>query len=137
ELREQMEQGRNPRDVKLELAQIITKLYHSPDEMERAQEYFHTVFQRGEIPEKMPEISVSSDSNTLTAIIPVLLRNGIIPSGSEFRRLVKQGGVQVNLRKIENLEEVFNEKQIVMRIGKKKFVRIMFITQKNNEILFR
>ena len=137
ELREQMEQGHNPRDVKLELAQIITKLYHSPDETERAQEYFHTVFQRGEIPENMPEISVSSDSNTLTAIIPVLLRNGIIPSGSEFRRLVKQGGVQVNLRKIENLEEVFNEKQIVMRIGKKKFVRIMFITQKNNEILFR
>jgi len=129
ELREQMEQGRNPRDVKLELAQIITKLYHSPEETERAQEYFHTVFQRGEIPENMPEISVSSDSNTLTAIIPVLLRNGIIPSGSEFRRLVKQGGVQVNLRKVESLEEVFTEKQIVMRIGKKKFVRIMFITQ--------
>ena len=129
ELREQMEQGRNPRDVKLELAQIITKLYHSPEETERAQEYFHTVFQRGEIPENMPEISVSSDSNTLTAIIPVLLRNGIIPSGSEFRRLVKQGGVQVNLRKVESVEEVFTEKQIVMRIGKKKFVRIMFITQ--------
>ena len=127
ELREQMESGRNPRDVKLELATIITELYHSKEDTQKAQEYFHTVFQLGELPENMPEISVAAESNTLTAIIPALLRHGIIPSGSEFRRLVKQGGVQVNMRKLESVEETFTEEQLVMRIGKKKFVRIKFI----------
>lgn len=126
ELREQMEAGRNPRDVKLELANIITGLYHSKEDTAKAQEYFHTVFQRGELPENMPEIKVAADCNTLTALIPILLRNGIIPSGSEFRRLVKQGGVQVNRRKLESVEETFTEEELVMKIGKKKFVRIVF-----------
>lgn len=128
ELRDQMESGRNPRDVKLELATVITGLYHTEEDVKKAQEYFQTVFQRGELPENMPEISVASDRNSLAEIIPILLRQGIIPSGSEFRRLVKQGGVQVNMRKLESVEETFSEEQLVMRIGKKKFVRIRFVS---------
>jgi tyrosyl-tRNA synthetase len=122
-----MEEGRNPRDLKLELARIITNLYHSEAEAMKAEEYFHAVFQRGEIPEHMPEIKIPAASNTLMDIIPFLLKHGIIPSGSEFRRLVKQGGVQVNLKKLETVDEIFTEEQLVMRIGKKKFVRIIFV----------
>ncbi|MDF2484172.1 MAG: tyrosyl-tRNA synthetase [Herbinix sp.] len=127
ELKTQMEEGRNPRDLKLELARIITNLYHSEAEAMKAEEYFHAVFQRGEIPEHMPEIKIPAASNTLMDIIPFLLKHGIIPSGSEFRRLVKQGGVQVNLKKLETVDEIFTEEQLVMRIGKKKFVRIIFV----------
>jgi tyrosyl-tRNA synthetase len=127
ELRQQLEAGRNPRDCKLELARIITRLYHTEEEAIRGEEYFHTVFQMGELPENMPELRIPTNSNTLMDIIPHLLKAGIIPSGSEFRRLVKQGGVQVNQKKLEQVEIAFEEEQLVMRIGKKKFVRIIFV----------
>ncbi len=126
ELREQMEAGRNPRDCKLELARIITRLYHSEEEAKKGEDYFHTVFQMGELPENMPKLHIPATSNTLMDIIPFLLKAGIIPSGSEFRRLVKQGGVQVNQKKLEQVEVTFTDEQLVMRIGKKKFVRILF-----------
>ncbi len=129
ERKREMEAGRNPRDLKLELAQIITRLYHTEQEAVQAEEYFHTVFQMGELPENMPELCIPKGSNTLMDIIPHLLKSGIIPSGSEFRRLVKQGGVQVNQKKLDQLEVSFTEDQLVMRIGKKKFVRIIFASE--------
>lgn len=129
ELRIQMEAGRNPRDCKLELARIITRLYHTEQEAIKAEDYFHTVFQMGELPENMPELRIPATSNTLMDIIPHLLKSGIIPSGSEFRRLVKQGGVQVNQKKLDQVEVTFAEEQLVMRIGKKKFVRILFVSE--------
>ncbi len=127
EIKQQMEEGRNPRDCKLELARIITRLYHTEEEAGRAEEYFHTVFQKGELPGNMPCIEVPAENSSLIGIIPFLMRHGIIPSSSEFRRLVRQGGVQVNQQKLESVEETFSDEQIVMRIGKKKFVRILFI----------
>lgn len=126
ELKTQMELGSNPRDCKLELARIITGLYHSAEEVVKAEEYFCTVFQKGELPEDMPIIEVPAKNNSLLEIIPFLVKKGLVPSGSEFRRLVQQGGVQVNQEKADSLEEVFKEKEIVMKIGKKKFVRIKF-----------
>ncbi len=126
ELQKQMEQGRNPRDCKLELAREITGLYHSPEEVGKAQEYFHTVFQKGELPKEMPVLNVPPQSNTLLALIPFLVQNGLVPSGSEFRRLVQQGGVQVNQEKADQLEAIIEAEEFVLRIGKKKFVRIQF-----------
>jgi tyrosyl-tRNA synthetase len=129
ELKLQMEAGRNPRDCKLELARIITRLFHTEQEAKKAEDYFHTVYQMGELPENMPELHIPAASNTLVDIIPHLLKEGIIPSGSEFRRLVKQGGVQVNQKKLEQVEVTFTEDQLVMRIGKKKFVRVLFVSE--------
>ncbi len=127
-LKMQMEAGRNPRDCKLELARIITRLYHTEQEAKKAEDYFHTVFQLGELPENMPELRIPATNNALVDIIPQLLKAGIIPSGSEFRRLVKQGGVQVNQKKLDQVEITFTDEQLVMRIGKKKFVRILFVS---------
>lgn len=133
ELKRQMEDGRNPRDCKLELARIITRLYHSDQETRMAEDYFHTVFQMGELPENIMELRIPLANNTLRDIIPYLLKAGMIPSASEFRRLVKQGGVQVNQKKLEQVELTFEEEQLVMRIGKKKFVRILFVLESEVE----
>ncbi len=126
ELKQQLEQGRNPRDCKLELAREIAGLYHSQEEVRKAEEYFHTVFQKGELPEDMPVIEVPEEHNTLLALIPFLVKRGLVPSGSEFRRLVQQGGIQVNQEKAEQLDAVLEGEEVVLKIGKKKFVRILF-----------
>lgn len=124
ELKSQMEKGRNPRDCKMELAGIITQLYHGKEEALKAQEYFQTVFQRGELPEDMPVIPVSAQCRTLVDLIPFLLEGRIVPSGSEFRRLVKQGGVQINQERADDLDKPVLENGTVIKIGKKKFIKI-------------
>lgn len=120
----QMEEGRNPRDCKLELARIITGLYHNEEEVRKAEEYFRTVFQKGELPMDMPEVHVPSGCKALLDVIPYLVTEGVVPSGSEFRRLVKQGGVQLNQEKVEELEQTLIGTEAVLKIGKKKFVKI-------------
>jgi tyrosyl-tRNA synthetase len=126
ELKVQMENGRNPRDCKLELARIITDLYQSKEDTVKAEEYFRTVFQKGELPEDMQIIVVPVQCDTLLDLIPFLLEIGIVPSGSEFRRLVKQGGVQVNQVKVEDLDQKIQGKEAIIKIGKKKFLKILF-----------
>jgi tyrosyl-tRNA synthetase len=124
EIKQQMELGRNPRDCKLELARIITELYHGKEEARKAEEYFQTVFQKGEIPDNMPEVEVPSGCKTLLDISPCLIEMGIVSSGSEFRRLVQQGGVQMNMVKVDNIAIPLEGEESILKIGKKKFVRV-------------
>ncbi len=126
EIKKQLELGCNPRDCKLELAREITGLYHPQEEVRKAEEYFQTVFQKGELPEDMPVLDLPMENNSLLSLIPFLIKGGFIPSGSEFRRLVQQGGVQVNQEKTEQLDTRLEGEEIVLKIGKKKFVRIKF-----------
>lgn len=132
EIKQQLEHGRNPRDCKLELARVITELYHEKEVVVKAEEYFRTVFQKGELPEDMLIINAPAGCNTLIDLIPLLLERDMILSSSEFRRLVKQGGVKVNQEKIEELDRKLEGKEVVIKIGKKKFVRVLF---DNSEVL--
>lgn len=124
-LREQMAQGRNPRDCKLELAVIITELYHGKEDADRAKEYFQTVFQKGELPEDMDIIMVPGDCRTLLDISPFLIEKNLVATKSEFRRLVQQGGVQVNQIKECDINKDVVHDNIVIKLGKKKFIKIV------------
>lgn len=124
ELKGQLENGRNPRDCKLELAGIITELYHGKEEARKAQEYFNTVFQRGELPEVIPAVKVTAQCKSLLDLIPFLVEAGIVPSGSEFRRLVQQGGVRINQERVEDLNRQLLEDGTVIKIGRKTFIKI-------------
>jgi len=129
EIKLQMENGRNPRDCKLELARIITGLYHEEEAVSKAVEYFQMVYQKGEIPEQMPEIAFPIGGNTLVDLIPALIKEGFVPSASEFRRLVKQGGVQLNQEKIQDVNHPIEHREVILKIGKKKFVKIVINTE--------
>ncbi len=124
-LQKELESGRNPRDVKFQLAQIITGLYHSEEDSKKAVEYFNTVFKEGAIPENMPEIALPEESETLLDVVPLLIGGRFVSSGSELRRLVKQGGVQLNGEKVLDIDLIFMEDENVLKVGKKKFVRIL------------
>jgi tyrosyl-tRNA synthetase len=125
EIKQALDTGINPRDVKLDLARTITGLYHSHEQVEKAIEYFKTVFQKGELPETMPVISIPVSCRNLLNIIPILLENKVISSGSEFRRLVAQGGVYVNQEKLRSLEEKLSGETLILKLGKKKFVKLV------------
>lgn len=124
EIRKELEQGKNPRDVKYELAGIITALYHGEEEMKAARNFYDQAFSKGAIPDDVPETALPGEKATLAEVIPVLKEQGLIQSRNEFLRLLKQGGVQLDGEKIgmEALEQEVAAGS-VLKIGKKKFLR--------------
>ena len=123
-MEEEMKNGRNPREIKIELAKEITRMYHGEEAMQKAFEYFENVFREGKAPDEMPEIKLEDGEDTLLSLVPKLIEKNLVASGSEFRRLIKQGGVMLNKEKLMDVDLIFVEEENVLKIGKKKFVRI-------------
>ncbi len=112
----------NPRNVKMELAKEIVILYHGEERANFAEERFKSVFQKGQIPVDILTVEVSSENFDLAQII---VDNKLVQSKSEMRRLATQGGVKVNEEKTTNLQSVIAQGELVVQIGKKKFIKII------------
>ncbi|MBW6409433.1 tyrosine--tRNA ligase [Clostridium weizhouense] len=125
EIKKELKEGKNPRDIKFQLAKIITNLYHTDKETKYAIDYYEQVFKQGSLPQIVPELTVSSECDTLKKVGTVLVKNRIIDSNNEFRRLVNQGGVQINNQKVTNFDNTQIENEDIIKIGKKRFVKII------------
>ncbi len=123
EIKVQLEQGRNPRDIKLDLARIITGLYHTESDVTMAEEYFISVFQKGNLPDQMLTIPLPETCYKVSDLVPCLLEYKIVVSGSDFRRLILQGGVTLNGEKVTDIDHLLPENDPILKIGKKKFVQ--------------
>lgn len=121
-IEEELKAGKNPRDVKFELAKIITGLYHSEEEVKEAIKFYECVFKNKSIPDNVPEVVV--EGKELINIVSELVKAGFVQSKNEFRRLVNQGGVKLNQETVKGLDTKINSED-VLRIGKKKFVKII------------
>ena len=124
-MKKELEEGRNPRDIKLSLAQAITELYYSKQDMEAASEYFHKVFCEKDLPEEMEQVHLSKEMDCLMDLIPILMERKLVPSASEFRRLVKQGGIKLNRERVLDIDCILTEDENVLQIGKKKFIKFI------------
>ena len=135
-IKEALKGGENPRDCKMLLARTVTALYHTPEETLAAEEFFHQAFSQKGIPEDIPVLRIEANSATLRGpahynkcrlgdLSPLLVQEGFVASGSEFRRLLAQGGVRVNMEKESSMDREI-ENGDVLKIGKKKFLRICF-----------
>lgn len=124
EIKKDLDEGKNPRDVKYELARIITALYHGEQEMESARTYYDQAFAKGSVPDNIPEVSLPGKQIPLIEILPILQEQGMIKSKNEFLRIVKQGGVQLDGEKLTQEElSIAVRNGSVLKIGKKKFLR--------------
>lgn len=122
-VKEALADGCNPRDCKLELAGMITALYHTEAETAEAEQFFREAFTNKAVPEQAETLEAVLESGTLLDCIRPLANAGIIASGAEFRRLIAQGGVQRNGSRVEGVEEKVKTGD-VLKIGKRRFVRI-------------
>jgi tyrosyl-tRNA synthetase len=124
-IRGDLDRGTNPRDIKLRLAETITALYHSREELEKAKCFYDTAFGKKAIPEDIPELRLGA-CITMNDIINEIVGLGLVKSKGEFMRLIKQGGAQINGEKMseEQLACALNDND-VLRIGKKRFLRIV------------
>lgn len=125
-IKAELANGVNPRDIKYRLAKIITSLYHSEEEVGKAMAYYDAAFSKKSIPEDIPSLQLELDKDKIKDIIPHIVALGIAKSKSEFIRLVKQNGVQLNGEKIneDDLERVLSNFDVI-KIGKKNFIRII------------
>ncbi len=124
EKKQRLENGDNPRDVKLELAHEIVQMYHGEEAADRAQQDWEATFTNAGVPMDLQEIEVVSNTLLLDAIV----ENGLVKSKSEGRRLFEEGAIRnaETDEKILDIAVVLNS-DIVLKIGKKRFVK--FIVQ--------
>ena len=112
----------NPRDIKMDLAREIVSLYHTAEEVDQAEERFKMIFQMGQKPKDIDTINAEKENFDL---IQIVVDKGLVSSKSEFRRLLAQGGVKINDKKITKEEFLPKEGELVVQIGKKKFIKII------------
>ena len=110
----------NRRDVKMRLAFEIVKTYHSEKEAKKAQENFVNLFQKKEVPENIPEIKIKKEQELGDA----LTENKIVSSKGEFRRLISEKAIDVDGKAIADVHYK-TEKNATIKIGKRKFIRIV------------
>ena len=121
QMREEMQAGANPRDYKVKLAKTIIAMYHSDFAAEEAEQRFVTVFSKKDIPDDIPEYIVQEDIIFLPRF---LQEQKLVPSSSEARRLIQQGGLKVNGEKYGE-EELKLESDVVIQAGKRKFLKLI------------
>jgi tyrosyl-tRNA synthetase len=115
----------HPMEVKIGLAQEIIAGFHGEAAATRAADEFRQVFQKRGAPSDVPEKKLKPGPRALNAL---LTEAGLAPSRSEADRLIKQGGVEIDGARVEDVKHEVNltaQKEILLRAGKKKFLRIV------------
>lgn len=125
--KEEVRQGRNPRDIKVEFAKEIVTRFHDANAAERAHAEFEARFRQGALPEAMPEVRLEAGDEGLP--IGQLLRSaGLTASTSEALRMIAQGGVKLNgTRVTDKALRLQRGETVVAQVGKRKFARVILI----------
>jgi tyrosyl-tRNA synthetase len=113
----------HPKEAKKLLAKEIVKFYYSEDEAKSKEEEFERIFRDKKLPEKIPEFKVNKK---VISLIDAIVMSKSAPSKSEARRLIIQGGVKIEQKKVEDINfEVDLTSPKILQVGKKKFVRLI------------
>ena len=124
ELQASVEAGMNPRDAKFKLAIEIVDRFHGEGEGEKCKDAFLKRFQKGAIPEDIEEVSYSLEDESMP-LVNLLKETGMVASTSKASRLIKQGGIKIDSKKVEDPKMLISAgtKQ-VYQVGKRKFLKI-------------
>ena len=113
--------SQNPRDIKRELARAIVELYHGGDAAKEAEQHFDRVIVNKDIPNEMDEVELSDD----TQLIEVISNEGLTNSKGEARRLIKQGAIRIDDKKITDMNYILLKgKEVVIKVGKRRFIKV-------------
>ena len=120
QLKAEVEAGKNPRDVKILLAKEIIARFHNEDAANAAEQEFINRFQKGAMPDEMPEFTFEGEIRLAT----LLKEAGLVPSTSEAIRSAQQGGVKIDGEKVDDVRQNAQKGTFVYQVGKRKFARV-------------
>ena len=124
DLKKQMEHGKNPRDIKFVLAEELVDRFHEDGDGEKCREAFLNRFQKGNMPDKIELTEVKIEKDTIL-LVNLLKDTNMITSISEGNRLIKQGGIKINSKKVEDSKlEISKGTEDIYQVGKRKFLKI-------------
>jgi tyrosyl-tRNA synthetase len=113
--------GRNPRDIKVDLAMELVERFHSRQAAEQALADFEARFKKGELPADLPLVALG---HAPMPIIQALKQAGLVSSSSEAVRSIEQGGVRLDGERVADRMLALSAGQYVLQVGKRRFARI-------------
>ncbi len=124
-LKKAVAEGKNPRDVKFELAEELVARFHDKPGADKAKAEFISRFKEGRMPDEIEEISVASRDGGL-GLAHLLKEAGLVASTSEAFRMIKQGAVRIDGERVEDQGlNVDAGTAHVYQVGKRKFARVL------------
>ena len=124
QLKQSIIDGANPRDIKFQLGQEIVARFHDQAAAGAAKAGFVARFQKGAMPEEMPEIALASDGGSL-GVASLLKQAGLVDSTSEAFRMIKQGAVRIDGGRISDKGLTISAGNThVFQVGKRRFARV-------------
>jgi tyrosyl-tRNA synthetase len=111
----------HPMEAKKKLAGLIIGRYHDGAAARAAKENFEQVFSNKQAPEELDEYAVSGTPDA----VELLVAAGLATSRNEARRLVEQGGVQLDGQRVNLGEKIAVKQPVVLKVGKRKFKKLI------------
>jgi tyrosyl-tRNA synthetase len=125
--KDKIDNGANPRDVKIDLAKELIARFHDDDAAQAAHQEFINRFQKGAMPDDIPELTITTESGEI-AIANLLKEAGLVASTSEAMRMIKQGAAKIEGEKItDNKLIVIANTSAIYQVGKRKFAKVTVI----------
>ena len=122
-LRSEISNGKNPRDVKVNLAKLIIKDFHSQSDAQAAEDEFNRRFVKKEVPDKIEEVSIPAQTYRLADLV---VASGLVSTKGEAKRLIEQGGVKINGEKATSPSaEIELTDNLILQVGKLKFAKLV------------
>jgi len=126
DLRRDIDAGRNPMEIKLELAEELVARFHTPTAGVAARRAFVERFRHGELPQDLPVLRLDAPEGLMVGL--ALQRAALASSNSEAMRLISQGAVRVDGVRIEDPKRVLGAgSEYLVQVGKRRFLRISLI----------
>ena len=123
-LKQEMEDGKNPRDIKFVLAEELVDRFHQEGDGKKCKEEFLNRFQKGNMPDEIELVSVNLTEDQIL-LVNLLKNTNMISSVSEGNRLIKQGGIKINSEKvIDSKLSISSGTENIYQVGKRKFLKI-------------
>lgn len=126
QLKTEAAQGRNPRDIKFELAHELVSRFHDHAAADAAQEAFINRFAKGEVPKDLETVSLKAGDGI--GIAHMLKEAGLVDSTSEAFRMIKQGAVKIDGEKVDNKDlQLSAGFSGIVQVGKRRMIRIEIV----------
>ena len=124
-LQQEVRTGRNPREVKVLLAQEIVGRFHGSEAAGQALAAFDARFRQGAIPDDIPEVSLTAQGGQALILAQVLKQAGLTSSTSEALRMIEQGGVRIDGARVDDKHcTLAGQGPFVLQVGKRKYARV-------------
>ncbi|MGB9670984.1 MAG: tyrosine--tRNA ligase [Halothiobacillaceae bacterium] len=124
-LKQEVADGRNPRDVKFELGVELVDRFHGVGAGERARQAFIERFQKGQLPEDLEEVRLAAQEDGMLPIAALLKEAGLVASTSEAYRMIQQGGVRLDGERVEDRAlKLARGRRVVVQVGKRRVARV-------------